>query len=105
MTASSTMPSSLPLSERSQGTCSAAVDGSRSATSECTSSNIGEIAKRVLARSSTPKTKRTIRSGTRDHDLQPGAVGVGEVDGAAVAVVLDVAGDRQRVEPGEDPLL
>jgi hypothetical protein len=52
-------PCSCPLSERSHGTWTAACEGSRSATSDRTSSNIGEIAKRVRTRSSTEKTKRT----------------------------------------------
>ena len=55
----SASPSSRPLSVRSHGTCSAACDESRRAISECVSSQIGEIAKRVRARSSTEKTNRT----------------------------------------------
>ena len=48
-----------PLIDRSHGTCRAAWDGSRSASSEWTSSNIGEIANRVRARSSSEKTNLT----------------------------------------------
>ena len=69
---SSAIPSSRPLSDFSHGRCSAAVDGSRNASSECTSSHIGEIAKRIRARSSTVKTKRTTAGGTLrrgDDDL------------------------------------
>ena len=55
--------------------CSAAVEGSRSATSERIASHIGEIAKRVRARSSTEKTKRTIAGryavGTMISNVEP----------------------------------